>query len=545
MNWEHLMNWFKALSIQVKILLIPIVGLIGFSTYLTTSLININKAEAMLTNAYQVEYRLLTASEFGLVKLDKIRETLSSAVTMGEAELIVSANKTATEINDRLHQQIPLDTNSGEFLKQWLIDFDSYYQNTVSLTKEMVDGVADFDLVADKAARVNSQYQALESELQKFQETHLSLFDNAFINVIETAESNGKIGLFVGIVTIVILFAVAIPIAMTAKKSSADIINSMRDIAQENGDLTVRLSTTSKDEIGELVHWFNSFIEKLQGVIKNVVETAKPIESTAHNIQSLSNQTITSFKTQSDAVVHSRQSVEEMSHSVADITRNAADAADAASNANHEAEQGREVVQQTVEGITELSNIVAEAAETINQLQEDTSQVNVVLDVIKGIAEQTNLLALNAAIEAARAGEQGRGFAVVADEVRNLASRTQESTEEINLMLEKLQLAAGKAVEMMDNSRSSVEVSVESANQAGERLSVITSTVNTISDMNGAIAVATEEQNTVAGLMVGQVEDIQQCADEASLASNEIASVSNQLNDLAIELAKVTSKFKV
>ncbi|GLX83187.1 methyl-accepting chemotaxis protein [Thalassotalea eurytherma] len=539
------MNWFKALSIQVKILLIPIVGLIGFSTYLTTSLININKAEAMLTNAYQVEYRLLTASEFGLVKLDKIRETLSSAVTMGEAELIVSANKTATEINDRLHQQIPLDTNSGEFLKQWLIDFDSYYQNTVSLTKEMVDGVADFDLVADKAARVNSQYQALESELQKFQETHLSLFDNAFINVIETAESNGKIGLFVGIVTIVILFAVAIPIAMTAKKSSADIINSMRDIAQENGDLTVRLSTTSKDEIGELVHWFNSFIEKLQGVIKNVVETAKPIESTAHNIQSLSNQTITSFKTQSDAVVHSRQSVEEMSHSVADITRNAADAADAASNANHEAEQGREVVQQTVEGITELSNIVAEAAETINQLQEDTSQVNVVLDVIKGIAEQTNLLALNAAIEAARAGEQGRGFAVVADEVRNLASRTQESTEEINLMLEKLQLAAGKAVEMMDNSRSSVEVSVESANQAGERLSVITSTVNTISDMNGAIAVATEEQNTVAGLMVGQVEDIQQCADEASLASNEIASVSNQLNDLAIELAKVTSKFKV
>lgn len=539
------MSWFSSLSIKVKILLIPIVGCIGFCIYLATSLLNNATNETLLNHAYKTEYELLTASEFGLVRLDKIQETLANAVTMGESELVEDARVSAEQVKDRLFAQTSLNKESGEFLERWLADFDEYFIDAINLTTQMVDGTVNFDKIADQAAIINNKYLKLETDLKGFQQERLQSFQNAFEQVIQQTDATGKIGIIIGVVTIAILFIVAVPIALTVKHSLDELIGSMKNIAQENGDLTVRISTKSEDEIGELVHWFNSFIEKLQDVIKNVVETAKPVEATAQNIQVLSGQTIISFQKQSDAVVHSRQSVDEMSHSVADITRNAADAADAASNANYEAEQGREIVQQTVNGIRNLSDTVSDAAETINQLQEDTNRVNVVLDVIKGIAEQTNLLALNAAIEAARAGEQGRGFAVVADEVRNLASRTQESTEEINQMLEHLKSAAGKAVEMMDNSRSSVEVSVESANQAGKRLSVITNTVNTISDMNGAIAVATEEQNTVAGLMVEQVEDIQQCADEASLASSEIANVSNQLNDLAIQLAAVTSKFKV
>jgi len=539
------MNWFSSLSIQIKILVIPVVGAIGFCIYLTTSLVTMSQTQSLLNNAYKVEFRLLTASEFAIVRLDKIKETLANAATMGEAELVDSAKETANELNERLMSVASLDQNSGRFIRDWLKDFDGYLIEASELSNQMIDGTADFDKIADNAARINGKFESIKSQIKDFQSARLTSFNQAFESVVDKAESTGQTGIIIGIVTIVALFAAAIPIALIAKRSLVELIASMKDIAQENGDLTVRIQTQSQDEIGELVHWFNSFIEKLQKVIKNVVETAEPVANTANSIQSLSNQTIASFEKQSNAVVQSRQSVEEMSHSVADITRNAADAADAANNANNEAEQGREVVQQTVDGIKDLEQTVSTAAETINQLQEDTNRVNVVLDVIKGIAEQTNLLALNAAIEAARAGEQGRGFAVVADEVRNLASRTQESTEEINQMLEQLQTAAGKAVDMMDSSRSRVEASVESANQAGDRLSVITSTVNTISDMNGAIAVATEEQNTVAGLMVEQVEDIQHCAEEASTASLEIASVSNQLNDLAAELADVTSKFKV
>jgi len=539
------MNSFKSLSVQFKILLIPIVGALGFCIYLVISLMAMSEIVEKLDQAYKVEYKLLQTSEFGLVRLDKIKETLGNAATLGEQDLLDTANKYANEIRDKIKQTMTGDKENTPFLRSLLVDFDNYYSEAFNLSKEMIDGTADFATMGQRSKEMSSKLTALQKELNTFQNERYASFTHSFESVSEKAESTSTLGVIVGVITIVLLFAVAVPIARTIRSSLKDIIDSMQDIAQENGDLTVRLTTESKDEIGDLVFWFNSFIEKLQGVIKNVVDTALPLADTANTISRLSSNTIDSFKRQSDSVIQSRQSVEEMSHSVAEITTNAADAADAAKNANSEAEKGKAVVEQTVNGIRELADNVTQASETINQLQEDTNRVNVVLEVIRGIAEQTNLLALNAAIEAARAGEQGRGFAVVADEVRNLASRTQESTQEINNMLEQLQSAASKAVTMMESSQASVEQGVKSANDAGDSLVVITETVNTIADMNGAIAVATEEQHQVSGLMVGHVEDIQACADEASTASNEIAEVSEQLSRLASELESVARQFKV
>jgi len=539
------MDSFRSLSIRYKILLIPIVGVLGFCIYLIISLFSMSQIVNQLDRAYRIEYRLLQTSEYGLVRLDKIKETLGNAVTMGESELLETANMYAKEMRDKVRQTIGEDKESAAFLRSLLVDFDSYYQAAFSLSKEMIDGTADFATIGQRSSKMSSQLTALQTKLNQFQNERYSSFTHAFESVNDKAESTSTLGISLGIITIVLLFVVAVPIANTIRTSVKEIIDSMQDIAQENGDLTVRLTTNSKDEMGDLVYWFNSFIEKLQGVIKDVVDTAIPLAETANNIQQLSAKTIASFQKQSDSVVQSRQSVEEMSHSVADITTNAADAADSARNANIEADKGKSVVEKTVLGIRELAENVSQSSDAINQLQEDTNRVNVVLEVIRGIAEQTNLLALNAAIEAARAGEQGRGFAVVADEVRNLASRTQESTEEINQMLEQLQAGASKAVSMMESSRTSVDASVESANEAGDSLVVITDTVNVISDMNGAIAVATEEQNQVSGVMVGHVEDIQACAEEASEASHEIANVSNRLTELASELEAVTRQFKV
>jgi len=539
------MNFLRTLSVRYKILLIPIVGALGFCIYLGITLIAMSNIVNQLDGAYKVEYQLLQTSEYSLVRLDKLKETLGNAATMGEADLLETANEYAQETREKLQQNIQSDKDNANFLSSLLSDFDEYYQLAFSLSKEMVDGTADFSTLGQRSQEMSAKLTSLQDKLNKFQAERYKSFTQAFESVNDEAESTSSTGVIVGVITIIALFAVAIPVAKTISSNLTDLIDSMKDIAQENGDLTVRLTTTSKDEMGDLVFWFNSFIEKLQGVIKNVVDTALPLADTANSISRLSNSNIDSFKRQSDSVMQSRQSVEEMSQSVAEITTNAADAADAAKNANSEAEKGKLVVEQTVNGIRDLAENVKEASDAINQLQEDTHRVNLVLEVIRGIADQTNLLALNAAIEAARAGEQGRGFAVVADEVRNLASRTQVSTEEVSQMLGQLQSGSEKAVAMMDSSRASVEESVKNANEAGDSLLAITNTVNTIADMNGAIAVATEEQHQVSGLMVGHVEDIQACADEASTASNEVAGVSEQLTNLASELEAVARQFKV
>ncbi|REL25446.1 methyl-accepting chemotaxis protein [Thalassotalea euphylliae] len=539
------MNALKSLSIRTKILLIPCVATIGFCLYLAISIMSMNKTVAQLAQAYQVDYKLLQGAERSLVQLDKIKENLGNAVTLGESELLDSASALADEFRARVNKDKNLSADADSALSTILGDFNAYFDLAYTLSSQMVDGSADFSTIGETSKRMTDTLDQLQQDLEAFQAQRYETFANAFTNASNTADTTSSVGLTVGAITIFILFIVAIPIANAIFRNLNSIIHSMQDIAKENGDLTVRLETNSKDEIGDLVLWFNSFIEKLQSVIKDVVETATPVAQTSSRIQALSDQSLETFSQQTQAVVQSRQSVEEMSQSIASITHNAADAAEAARLASSEADSGKQVVEQTVQQIQALAEDIEGAAVTINQLQHDTERVNVVLDVIKGIAEQTNLLALNAAIEAARAGEQGRGFAVVADEVRSLASRTQESTEEINQMLMQLQNAAGQAVTKMESSCASVNVSVDSAHQAGASLVAINEKVNIISDMNGAIATATEQQNQVSNLMINHVEDIQGCANDATQVSNDVAAVSNELANLATELEGVTKQFKV
>lgn len=539
------MDFFRGLSIQFKILSIPIVGVIGFCVYLAISIFSMNFIVSQLDKAYRIDYQLLKTSEFTLIHFDKIKETLGNAATLSEAELLDVAEGYANNIRKKVKESIPINKESGVFLTKLLKDFDDYFKSAYGLSKSMIDGTVDFSSLSDESSKMSEKLIDLQKALNQFQSKRNTAFNEAFESVSSEAESTSIIGISVGLITIAILFIVSIPIARGIRFNLQEIIESMKNIAQENGDLTVRLKTSSKDELGDLVFWFNSFIEKLQGIIKNIVDTALPLAETSSVIHRLSEETLDSFKRQSASIEQSKRSVSEMSESVADITQNAADAASSATKASGEANKGKQVVDNTVAGIMQLADNIAESAEITLQLQEYTNKVNVVLEVIRGIAEQTNLLALNAAIEAARAGEQGRGFAVVADEVRNLASRTQDSTREINNMLEQLQNLASKSVSVMENSKVSVDASVDQANKAGESLVNITETVDVINDMNSAIATATEEQFQVSGLMVGHVDDIQSCTDEASIASAEIATVSDRLAELSAELEKIARQFKV
>jgi len=234
-----------------------------------------------------------------------------------------------------------------------------------------------------------------------------------------------------------------------------------------------------------------------------------------------------------------------MFSSVQAVASNASSAAEAAKEADSEAKAGRGVVTQSVESINDLASEVERAANVIGKLEADTENVGTILDVIKGIAEQTNLLALNAAIEAARAGEQGRGFAVVADEVRTLASRTQDSTQEIQRVIEELQSAARSAAEVMSHSQEQAKTSVEQAAKTDASLATITEKVGSITQMNMEIAAATGEQEKVSNNIKTNVDGIRTNANAAVKNVQEVEAASESLLEISNNLRKITGQFRV
>ncbi|HSJ48518.1 MAG TPA: methyl-accepting chemotaxis protein [Gammaproteobacteria bacterium] len=322
-------------------------------------------------------------------------------------------------------------------------------------------------------------------------------------------------------------------------------VQAMEDISEGEGDLTRRLQVQGKDEMAQLSTSFNKFIDKIQEMVQQVSGATTQLAAAAEEMSIITSETSQGVYQQRSETEQVATAMTEMTATVQEVAGNAESAAETASEADSQAASGRSVVNNTINSIGRLAQEVETASDVISRLEKDSEKIGAVLSVIQGIAEQTNLLALNAAIEAARAGEQGRGFAVVADEVRNLASRTQSSAGEIRQMIEALQTGARNAVAAMEAGRSQAQSSVEQADNAGQALQSIASAVNKIKDMNQQIAEAARQQGQVAEDINQSVINITHIADSSSTGTEQLAEASHDLARLSSELQTLVGSFKV
>ncbi|MEX5629909.1 methyl-accepting chemotaxis protein [Pseudomonas marginalis] len=349
------------------------------------------------------------------------------------------------------------------------------------------------------------------------------------------------LGLLAAVIGLILVWLMA----RSVTRPILGVAHMLEDIASGEGDLTRRLAYDKQDELGQLAGWFNRFLDKLQPIIAEVKRSVQDARGTADQSAAIATQTSAGMEQQYRQVDQVATASHEMSATAQDVARSAAQAAHAARDADQATRDGLTVIDRTTTNIGQLAADMSTAMAQVEGLSANSEKIGSVLEVIRGIAEQTNLLALNAAIEAARAGEAGRGFAVVADEVRNLARRTQESVEETRLVIEQLQSGTEEVVGSMGNSYRQAQGSVEQVGEAVTALRQIGDAVTVISDMNLQIASAAEEQSAVAEEINHNVATIRDVTESLSEQANESARVSQALNSLANQQQGLMDQFRV
>jgi methyl-accepting chemotaxis protein len=321
-------------------------------------------------------------------------------------------------------------------------------------------------------------------------------------------------------------------------------VDTLKDIAQGEGDLTRRVELLTEDEVGQLGQWFNIFMERIQGIIRDVAATAQEVAGAAHEIAASSEEIAAGMQRQSEQTTQVSAAVEEMEATVLEVVRQAEAATEDASQNGEQARAGGSVVRETISSINAIAGLVNESAKSIGELGQRSEQIGEIINVIKDIADQTNLLALNAAIEAARAGEHGRGFAVVADEVRKLAERTTHATKEVSESILAIQRETSTAVEQMGQGTRSVGSGVALAEQAGGTLETIVAGAQNVGAVVHTIATAIEQQSTAMTGIAQSIESINSVTRQGTEGAAQAAAAAAQLSVKSQQLQTLVDQFK-
>ena len=540
------MNNFRNLSVFIKVNVITAIALLALVIVIVLNAVANSANNDNLDELKDKVYHIAQYSTANAFLINRIDELYTQAVSFGDEDLVASANDEYQKLLANIKKIEALDEGENSAaIQRFKRRLDEYNAIAKDIVTGFISGNVDFSAIQQKSKTKADLFEQIKSSMESFQKQT----DSAYIELAEATKSNSESAIFTSIlisaVLTLIVIALGLFIGRDIRSTASKAADTLKELGEGDGDLKSRLQVNGKDEIGQMSTHFNTFMEVLRDSISHVMSVVQPLlDNSTRLIQRVETAEAAMHKQQTDSDMV-KQSMNEMSTSVGEISNSAAEAASATEQAENEAKQSLEILNQSMAVSQALNSEIKGASEVIHKLAQDTQNVNQILDVITSIAEQTNLLALNAAIEAARAGEQGRGFAVVADEVRELASRTSKSTTEIRELLNELTNAASASVESMESASAQAERNEEYAMQTGESVKVIAGHINTIHHLNTQVATATEEQTAVASTVVTNVDDMNNSITSSLDALSDIRDVSGNLHGLSDDLLEAASKFKI
>ncbi len=511
--------------------------------YVGSSTLSHNTAQVAQID--KVFYPVMNSASLNVFLVEQLAERFNLAVTLGDAEVLVTNQSTYQQILKNFDNQAAVEPSLANSVNSITQSLKAYYVDANLVAQGMIDGSISLQDAAKKAAQNAQTLSEVNKLLSQFSKQRVLEFEQSVSDLALENTKSSQIMSVLGAVVLLLITLMGWFVVRGIRSDLTIITTKMSDIADGDGDLTVRLTHDKNDELRALVEAFNRFVEKLQGNITQTIDNVGKLDSISNTLVSSSDSTNQLSNQQYTAIGDVAESLNQLFDAAKHIAINANDASLSANSAREQAIFGEEQVQSTITSVQELTLDVENAADVVNQLNVNAQNAGSILDTISSIAEQTNLLALNAAIEAARAGEQGRGFAVVADEVRTLASRTQSSTQEINNVLLQLQEQTKQASALITESAQKAQLCVEKSLVAEQSLKQITSDVGEISQRNEMIASATEEQEQMSARLGTYIDDIKSMAQSTADSVGQLDHVARDINGITSNLSQLTGHFKV
>ncbi|GAA6134173.1 hypothetical protein NBRC116188_09620 [Oceaniserpentilla sp. 4NH20-0058] len=539
------MPFFSKLSLKYKIFSIAIISALGFACYVTYHFKVTQANDQRLERIQVVNYPTLENIGAIWVDLFSARSSMQSAISDSEPDLIDEAIAYQQSINTRLTDISVLAPEYKATTDTLITQLNDYIITARSLTLGMLDAGMSLSDMRTNAQKMLQHYNTFTNGLVAFRDKA----NQDFVARLDHAKIESQLSLTTGMVIasiiIVIIFIGSYIIANTVTSNLFKIIKELKGMATGKGDLTMRLETKAQDEIGTLVNRFNDFTTHLQLMIKVLANLALGVTQSTEEVKEIADHTRQGIESQQGEIQQVATAITEMAQTSGEVSTNAGQVLEATEQANTESHSSQQVLQQNIQGINVLASNIENAQSVIQALANEVEQIATASQDIGNIAEQTNLLALNAAIEAARAGEQGRGFAVVADEVRTLAGRTAESTAEIGDIVKRLLENTTQAVDVMEQSKSQAEDAVSQSKNTGESLQKILNSIGTINDMNQLVSNSAIEQSSVAEEVSQNIVRINSFSDQTVENAQSTANATQKLSEQAEQLKAIVNEFKV